>query len=73
MKNEKFLWNSDRTKVVKVELIRNFSIEPTREGVAVLGWFNDKESINFGNFPDVHTGRVFLERILDFVGGMTNE
>lgn len=62
---KKWVWNFEKTKVVEVSKLRNFSI--AREGgeFKVIAWFSDKETLQIGQFLSLDEAQRFLLNLLD--------
>jgi len=62
---KKWVWNLEKTKVVEVSKLRNFSISNEGGAFKVIAWFSDKETLQIGQFLSLDAAQRFLLDILD--------
>ncbi len=59
-----FVWGADRKVMINLQGVRNFSIAGNGYGFCVTAWWNDRESLEIGQFSDMNKAQTFIEKLI---------
>lgn len=57
----KFIWDQYKTKLIQLDKIRNFELASDQDGISIIIWFNDHETLQIGRFKTEADAIKFLE------------
>jgi len=62
-----YVWDANKTRIVNISKVRNFSIEaaPETKNFKIVGWFSDTETVVIRFFPDIESCEKFLIKMLE--------